>query len=228
MDQQGNCFGYPLSIFFIVINEFCERFSYYGMRAILILYFQRFLGWNDNVGTAIYHTFVALCYMTPVLGALIADSWLGKFKTIVSLSIVYTIGQVVIAVSSINDLTDFNHDGIPDNISVHVALSMVGLALIALGTGGIKPCVSAFGGDQFEEGQEKQRNRFFSIFYLAINAGSLLSTIITPMLRGKKYLKWTLVFLFLIVKRSQVKRLSPCWFVLSLNSPTMPRLSHTS
>ncbi|KAB0403784.1 hypothetical protein E2I00_014721 [Balaenoptera physalus] len=154
-----NCFGYPLSIFFIVINEFCERFSYYGMRAILILYFQRFLGWNDNLGTAIYHT------------------------TIVSLSIVYTIGQVVIAVSSINDLTDFNHDGIPDNISVHVALSMVGLALIALGTGGIKPCVSAFGGDQFEEGQEKQRNRFFSIFYLAINAGSLLSTIITPMLR---------------------------------------------
>lgn len=153
------------------------------MRALLILYFQRFLGWNDNLGTAIYHTFVALCYLTPILGALIADSWLGKFKTIVSLSIVYTIGQVVIAVSSINDLTDFNHDGTPNNISVHVALSMIGLVLIALGTGGIKPCVSAFGGDQFEEGQEKQRNRFFSIFYLAINAGSLLSTIITPMLR---------------------------------------------
>ena len=121
-----SCFGYPLSIFFIVVNEFCERFSYYGMRgnssrhpsppfpppptspphpqsvrspsclchcsppchllhyplqkALLILYFQRFLGWNDNLGTAIYHTFVALCYLTPILGALIADSWLGKFK----------------------------------------------------------------------------------------------------------------------------------------------------
>ncbi|XP_052506004.1 solute carrier family 15 member 1 [Budorcas taxicolor] len=183
MSVPKSCFGYPLSIFFIVVNEFCERFSYYGMRALLILYFQRFLGWNDNLGTAIYHTFVALCYLTPILGALIADSWLGKFKTIVSLSIVYTIGQVVIAVSSINDLTDFNHDGTPDSITVHVALSMIGLVLIALGTGGIKPCVSAFGGDQFEEGQEKQRNRFFSIFYLAINAGSLLSTIITPMLR---------------------------------------------
>ncbi|XP_045725604.1 solute carrier family 15 member 1 isoform X1 [Mirounga angustirostris] len=178
-----NCFGYPLSIFFIVVNEFCERFSYYGMRALLILYFSRFIGWDDNLSTAIYHTFVALCYMTPILGALIADSWLGKFKTIVSLSIVYTIGQAVTAVSSITDLTDFNHDGTPDNLSVHVALSMIGLALIALGTGGIKPCVSAFGGDQFEEGQEKQRNRFFSIFYLAINAGSLLSTIITPILR---------------------------------------------
>ncbi|XP_049634476.1 solute carrier family 15 member 1 [Suncus etruscus] len=178
-----SCFGYPVSIFFIVINEFCERFSYYGMRALLILYFRNFLNWDDNLSTAIYHTFVALCYLTPILGALIADSWLGKFMTIVSLSVVYTIGQVVTAVSSIGDLTHWDENGQSTNISVHVALSMIGLILIALGTGGIKPCVSAFGGDQFEEGQEKQRNRFFSIFYLAINAGSLLSTIITPMLR---------------------------------------------
>ncbi|EHH58675.1 hypothetical protein EGM_08584 [Macaca fascicularis] len=153
MSKSQGCFGYPLSIFFIVANEFCERFSYYGMRGILILYFTNFFSWDDNMSTAIYHTFVALCYLTPILGALIADSWLGKFKTIVSLSIVYTIGQAVISVSSINDLTDHNHDGTPDSLPVHVALSMIGLALIALGTGGIKPCVSAFGGDQFEEGQ---------------------------------------------------------------------------
>ncbi|KAM4859937.1 solute carrier family 15 member 1 [Thomomys bottae] len=178
-----SCLGYPLSIFFIVVNEFCERFSYYGMRALLVLYFRNFIGWDDNLSTAIYHTFVALCYLTPILGALIADSWLGKFKTIISLSIVYTIGQAVISVSSINDLTGQSPEGTPNSLSVHVALSMIGLVLIALGTGGIKPCVSAFGGDQFEEGQEKQRNRFFSIFYLAINAGSLLSTIITPILR---------------------------------------------
>ncbi|NXK28793.1 S15A1 protein, partial [Arenaria interpres] len=181
-----SCFGYPLSIFFIIINEFCERFSYYGMRAVLVLYFKYFLQWDDNLSTAIYHTFVALCYLTPILGALIADSWLGKFKTIVSLSIVYTIGQAVMSVSSINDLTDQNRDGSPDNIPVHIALSMIGLILIALGTGGIKPCVSAFGGDQFEEDQDKQRSRFFSIFYLSINAGSLLSTIITPILRAQE------------------------------------------
>ncbi|NXL10239.1 S15A1 protein, partial [Mesembrinibis cayennensis] len=181
-----SCFGYPLSIFFIVINEFCERFSYYGMRAVLVLYFKYFLQWDDNLSTAIYHTFVALCYLTPILGALIADSWLGKFKTIISLSIVYTIGQAVMAVSSINDLTDHNRDGSPDTVTVHIALSMVGLILIALGTGGIKPCVSAFGGDQFEDDQEKQRSRFFSIFYLSINAGSLLSTIITPILRAQE------------------------------------------
>uniref|UniRef100_A0A8D0FVX2 Solute carrier family 15 member 1 n=1 Tax=Strix occidentalis caurina TaxID=311401 RepID=A0A8D0FVX2_STROC len=178
---QPSCFGYPLSIFFIIINEFCERFSYYGMRAVLVLYFKYFLQWDDNLSTAIYHTFVALCYLTPILGALIADSWLGKFKTIVSLSIVYTIGQAVMSVSSINDLTDHNQD-----VALYIALSMTGLILIALGTGGIKPCVSAFGGDQFEDDQEKQRTRFFSIFYLSINAGSLLSTIITPILRAQE------------------------------------------
>ncbi|CAI5771860.1 solute carrier family 15 member 1 [Podarcis lilfordi] len=182
--RSPGCFGYPLSIFFIVINEFCERFSYYGMRAVLVLYFKYFLNWNDNLATAIYHTFVALCYLTPILGALVADSWLGKFKTIISLSIVYTIGQAVLSVGSIHDLLDQDGDGRVDNVAIPIAFSMVGLILIAFGTGGIKPCVAAFGGDQFEDHQEKQRNRFFSIFYLSINAGSLLSTIITPILRG--------------------------------------------
>ncbi|NXX31489.1 S15A1 protein, partial [Nicator chloris] len=180
------CFGFPLSIFFIVINEFCERFSYYGMKAVLTLYFTRFLHWGDNFATAIYHTFVALCYLTPILGAIIADSWLGKFKTILYLSIVYAIGQTVLSVGSINDLTDHNQDGSPDNIAVNIALSVIGLVLIALGTGGIKPCVSAFGGDQFEDDQEKQRSTFFSLFYLSINAGSLLSTLITPTIRASQ------------------------------------------
>ncbi|XP_017278105.1 solute carrier family 15 member 1 [Kryptolebias marmoratus] len=177
--------GYPLSIFFIVVNEFCERFSYYGMRAVLVLYFKYFLRWDDDLATSIYHTFVALCYLTPILGAIVADSWLGKFKTIIYLSIVYAIGQVAMAVSAIHDITDTNRDGTPDNMTFHVVLSMVGLFLIALGTGGIKPCVAAFGGDQFGDHQERQRRTFFSVFYLCINGGSLLSTIITPILRGQ-------------------------------------------
>ncbi|XP_067459736.1 solute carrier family 15 member 1 [Thunnus thynnus] len=178
--------GYPISIFFIVVNEFCERFSYYGMRAVLVLYFKYFLRWDDDMATSIYHTFVALCYLTPILGAIVADSWLGKFKTIVYLSIVYAIGQVAMAVSAIHDITDSDRDGTPDNITLHVVLSMVGLFLIALGTGGIKPCVAAFGGDQFNDDQESQRRTFFSVFYLCINGGSLLSTIITPILRAQQ------------------------------------------
>ncbi|XP_056122794.1 solute carrier family 15 member 1b [Rhinichthys klamathensis goyatoka] len=183
--ERPSCLGYPVSIFFIVVNEFCERFSYYGMKAVLVLYFKYFIGWDNDFSTTIYHTFVALCYLTPIMGAIIADSWLGKFKTIVYLSIVYTIGQVIMAVSAIHDITDTNRDGVPENMTFHIALSMLGLILIALGTGGIKPCVAAFGGDQFEDHQEKQRSTFFSIFYLSINAGSLLSTLITPILRSQ-------------------------------------------
>ncbi|XP_071775663.2 solute carrier family 15 member 2 [Centroberyx gerrardi] len=167
--------NYPVSISFIVVNEFCERFSYYGMRAVLTLYFIRYLHWDNNLSTAVYHAFSSLCYFTPVLGALIADSWLGKFKTIIYLSIVYVIGHVIKSVGAIPTVGDS---------TVHIALSMLGLILIAFGTGGIKPCVAAFGGDQFEEQHVKERTKFFSIFYMSINAGSVLSTIITPMLRG--------------------------------------------
>ncbi|KAJ7345891.1 hypothetical protein JRQ81_001841 [Phrynocephalus forsythii] len=167
--------NYPLSIAFIVVNEFCERFSYYGMKAVLTLYFLYFLHWDENTSTSIYHAFSSLCYFTPILGAFMADSWLGKYKTIIYLSIVYVVGHVVKSVGAIP--TFGNH-------IVHVVLSMTGLTLIALGTGGIKPCVAAFGGDQFEEEHTQERSKFFSFFYLSINAGSLISTFITPVLRG--------------------------------------------
>uniref|UniRef100_A0A3Q2QRX4 Solute carrier family 15 member 2 n=1 Tax=Fundulus heteroclitus TaxID=8078 RepID=A0A3Q2QRX4_FUNHE len=156
-------------------NEFCERFSYYGMKAVLTLYFLSYLKWDKDLSTAIYHAFSGLCYFTPILGAVIADSWLGKFKTIIYLSIVYVIGHVVKSVGAIPTV---------GNTDAHIALSMVGLILIALGTGGIKPCVAAFGGDQFEEEHVSERQKFFSIFYMSINAGSVLSTLITPILRG--------------------------------------------
>ncbi|KAM9486045.1 solute carrier family 15 member 2 [Clarias gariepinus] len=167
--------NYPLSISFIVVNEFCERFSYYGMKAVLTLYFIHYLHWSKNLSTAIYHAFSGLCYFTPVIGAIIADSWLGKFRTIIYLSIVYVLGHVIKSVGAIPDV---------GNSDIHIALSMIGLVLIAFGTGGIKPCVAAFGGDQFEEEHTEERRKFFSIFYMSINAGSVLSTLITPILRG--------------------------------------------
>ncbi|EPQ13393.1 Solute carrier family 15 member 2 [Myotis brandtii] len=167
--------NYPLSIIFIVVNEFCERFSYYGMKAVLTLYFLYFLHWNEDTSTSVYHAFSSLCYFTPILGAVIADSWLGKFKTIMYLSLVYVLGHVIKSLGALPILGGH---------IVHTVLSLVGLSLIALGTGGIKPCVAAFGGDQFEKTHEEERTRYFSVFYLSINAGSLISTFVTPMLRG--------------------------------------------
>jgi len=164
---------YPKSVFFIIVNEFCERFSYYGMKTVLTLYLKNILGYDEDFSTIIYHVFVMLCYFTPVLGAILADTYLGKFWTILSLSIVYALGSILLSIAAI-----------PDTIPQE-AFSLVGLFVIALGTGGIKPCVSAFGGDQFvRPQQEKQLEQFFSVFYISINAGSLISTFLTPILRG--------------------------------------------
>lgn len=164
---------YPKSVFFILTTEFCERFSYYGMRAILTLFLKNVLKFNEDTATVIYHAFTMFAYFTPLFGGMIADSLLGKFRTIFYLSVVYVVGNVVLSLGATPPL------GLPD-----VAFSMIGLVLIAIGTGGIKPCVSAFGGDQFQlPQQEVQLAGFFSIFYAAINSGSLISTFITPIFR---------------------------------------------
>uniref|UniRef100_A0AAQ5XVH0 Solute carrier family 15 member 2 n=1 Tax=Amphiprion ocellaris TaxID=80972 RepID=A0AAQ5XVH0_AMPOC len=152
-------------VIFTWVRSSFDLFCMCVMTALLTLYFVTYLHWDKDLSTAIYHAFGGLCYFTPILGALIADSWLGKFKTIIYLSIVYVIGHVVKSVGAIPTV---------GGRDVHIALSMLGLILIAFGTGGIKPCVAAFGGDQFEDEHVRERQKFFSIFYMSINAGIYL------------------------------------------------------
>ncbi|XP_055389659.1 peptide transporter family 1 [Condylostylus longicornis] len=172
-ESQKKKIKYPRAIPFIIGNEFCERFTYYGMRAILVLYLTYELNYDHKDATVIFHVFTMLVYFMCIPGAIIADSWLGKFMTILSLSCVYVLGSVLVSLTAIGPL---NLPG--------VELTMVGLALIALGSGGIKPCVAAFGGDQFKlPEQAKHAAVFFSIFYFSINSGSLVSTTVTPILR---------------------------------------------
>lgn len=164
---------YPKAVGFIISNEFCERFNYYGLRTILVIYLTSKLQYDDDTSTVLFHVFTMLVYLCPLVGAIVADSWLGKFKTILYLSVVYAIGGVIVALGAVPSL----------NLPVQPA-TILGLVLIAIGTGGIKPCVSAFGGDQFRlPEQAKQLATFFSLFYFAINAGSMISTSITPILR---------------------------------------------
>ncbi|XP_030380895.1 peptide transporter family 1 isoform X2 [Scaptodrosophila lebanonensis] len=165
---------YPKAVAFIISNEFCERFNYYGMRTILVLYLTNKLGYNEETATVLFHTFTMLVYIFPLVGALIADGWLGKYKTILYLSLVYSIGAMIVSFGAI-PLPD-----VPTKL-----VTIVGLLLIAIGTGGIKPCVSAFGGDQFTlPDQAMHLAKFFSLFYFAINAGSMISTTVTPILRA--------------------------------------------
>ncbi|GBM37462.1 Solute carrier family 15 member 2 [Araneus ventricosus] len=163
----------PKGIYFLLGNEFCERFSFYGMRTILTLFLVHQLHFSESAAAQIYHGFEVLCYCTPLLGAILADSYLGRFLTIFYLSILYAIGNLTIAVGAI-----------PNKLHTMKVISIIGLFIIGFGTGGIKPCVSAFGGDQFASGQEEKRRYFFSLFYFFINLGSFLSTALTPVLRG--------------------------------------------
>jgi len=167
--------AYPKHVFFIIGNEFCERFTFYGMRAVLLLYLRNYLGWTDDQAISIYHVFVMFVYFFPILGGIAADSWLGRFHTIVYLSVVYVLGNVFQTIGAIPYIPSYN---------AHLAFSMLGLFLIAMGTGGIKPCVSSFGGDQFTADQAVQRKQFFSIFYFSINAGSLIAVFVMPLMRA--------------------------------------------
>lgn len=118
-----------------------------------------------------------LAYFFPLFGAMIADSFLGKFKTVVYVSVIYAIGNIALTLAATAPLS------LPSR-----EISLIGLFLIALGTGGIKPCVAPFGGDQFKlPEQAKLLAAYFSLFYFIIYLGSLLATLITPVLRGNTH-----------------------------------------
>lgn len=166
---------WPKTTLCIVSNEFCERFSYYGMRTVLTFYILNVLKFSEDTSTIFFNAFSILCYLTPMLGSIIADGYIGKFWTIFSVSILYAIGQIMLAVASTQDWTS----------SIHPWLDLTGLVVIGFGTGGIKPCVSAFGADQFDKGQERMLSIYFSMFYFSINAGSMISTFISPIFRAQ-------------------------------------------
>ncbi len=160
----------PPGIAFIIGNEAAERFSYYGMRSILVVFMTQYL-MNSSGELAVmseyeaqgyFHLFVSAVYITPVLGALLADGVWGKYRTIIYLSVVYCLGHFVLAL-------DDTRMGL-----------LLGQSLIALGAGGIKPCVSAHVGDQFCRSNQFLLSKVFSGFYLAINLGAFCSMLAIP------------------------------------------------
>ena len=176
-----NLTGWPKGVPYIIGNEACERFSFYGMRANLVpylttLYLATSLA-EDAAGRQAahdFHLFIAGVYAFPMIGAIIADKFLGKYLTIMSLSLVYCLGHFVLAFAE-------------PAISGENTLSVMhlGLMLIAIGSGGIKPCVSANVGDQFGESNWHLTKKVFQVFYFSINLGSFTSTLLTPVLLAK-------------------------------------------
>jgi POT family proton-dependent oligopeptide transporter len=154
----------PRGIPFIVANEFAERFCFYGINAILTVYLVQSLRFGEADATAYSSLFQAGAYFFPLVGAIVSDVFWGKYRTIMTFSLLYATGCAVVAVAP----------GI-------VGMS-VGLFLVAFGTGGIKPCVSTNVGDQFTSKNQHLIERAYSYFYLAINAGSAISIFFCPLL----------------------------------------------
>lgn len=169
----------PRGIKYIIGNEAAERFSYYGMRTILVVFMTKYLHWmvagvegtemSNAQSNEHFHLFVAATYFFPVMGSLLADVFLGKYRTILYLSIVYCLGHFALALM-----------GGP-GLSPGWWLA-TGLFLISFGSGGIKPCVSAHVGDQFGAKNSHLMTKVFQWFYFAINFGSMASTFLTPVL----------------------------------------------
>jgi POT family proton-dependent oligopeptide transporter len=170
----------PSGIPFIVGNEAAERFSYYGMRAILVVFMTQYM--LDAAGTrdfmseeeakSYYHLFSSAVYFFPILGAVIADAFWGKYRTILILSSLYCLGHFFLAI-------DDTRTGL-----------LLGLCLIALGSGGIKPCVSAHVGDQFGKTNAHLLGKVFSWFYFSINLGAFVSSLLTPWLLATHGPSW--------------------------------------
>ena len=170
----------PPGIPYIVVNEAAERFSFYGMRAILAVFLTKYLldasgtlaPLDENRANEWQHNFIAASYAFPLLGAIVSDAFLGKYYTILLLSMVYCLGHAAMA------LVDF-----PLLTGVHPqSMLFLALFLIALGAGGIKPCVSSHVGDQFGTQNTHLLNKVFGWFYFSINLGAAISTLITPIL----------------------------------------------
>jgi POT family proton-dependent oligopeptide transporter len=167
--------GMPRGIPYIVGNEAAERFSFYGMKAALVIFMARYLHLMGNeAGDAMSeaaaneytHYFVMAVYASPLLGAILSDAFTGKYRTIIWLSIVYCIGHACLAFIGLQGVTAF--------------WLVSGLAFIALGAGGIKPCVSAHVGDQFGRSNQHRLTTVFNLFYLSINFGASISNLLIP------------------------------------------------
>jgi POT family proton-dependent oligopeptide transporter len=168
IESQGTIFGHPKGLFLLFFTEMWERFSYYGMRAILMLYMtklwiQNGLNIDGSSASLIYGFFTGFVYLTPIIGGWIADNFIGQRKSI-------TIGGITMFAGQ---LTLFA-------VNTHAGLAM-GLILLILGNGMFKPNISTMVGQLYRPG-DNRRDSAFSIFYMGINLGALFAPLVVALL----------------------------------------------
>lgn len=165
LDNQPQLFGHPMGLYVLFFTEMWERFSYYGMRAILVLYITTKtmdanpgLGWSTGEALSLYGTYTMLVYVMSIPGGLIADKLIGQKKSVLLGGLILVLGHSVLAITQ--DWAFYT-----------------GLGLIILGVGLLKPNISTMVGGLYKQGDER-RDKGFTIFYIGINVGAFLSSLI--------------------------------------------------
>jgi proton-dependent oligopeptide transporter, POT family len=190
--------GHPPGLFLLFLVEMWERFSYYGMRALLVLYLTTPLtgmrkppadaaegfnpgpGWTDEHASTLYGWYTGLAYLLPVLGGIIADKLIGTHRSMVVGGLLIMAGHIALAVSG---LSAFHGS------DVAMSIFIFGLALIVIGTGHFKPSVSVMVGQLYPPG-DPRRDGAFSIFYMGINLGAFLCAFVCGTLGEKVGWHW--------------------------------------
>jgi POT family proton-dependent oligopeptide transporter len=184
-------FGHPPGLFLLFAVEMWERFSYYGMRGLLVLYliastkgdatgFNPGRGWPEADAATLYGWYTGLAYLFPIVGGIIADKLIGTHRSTLVGGLLITLGHVVLGISGLGSLA---HD------QVGMSLFVTGLALIVLGTGHFKPSVSVMVGQLYPPG-DSRRDAAFTIFYMGINLGAFLCAFICGTLGEKVGWHW--------------------------------------
>ena len=181
--QEQTFFGHPKALFTLFFTEMWERFSFYGMKALLIFYLTKYHLFSDDSGNLLIGSYAALVYAVPVIGGFIADKYLGFRKAIVFGGIMLVLGHLGMAYEGNAATQSITGEITRDNVALQVFY--FSLALIILGVGFLKANISSLVGELYEVG-DKRRDSGFTLFYMGINLGSVLATIICVWL-GETY-----------------------------------------
>ena len=165
--------GHPRGLFVLFYAEMWERFSYYGMRALLILYLTKFWLFSDGKSNLIYGAYTSLVYITPVLGGYLADRWLGQRKAVLFGGVLLAFGHLFMAVEGMHGVAD----PLVKQADPAINVFWLALALIIVGSGFLKANISVIVGQLYRM-TDTRRDAAYTIFYMGVNVGAALGTIL--------------------------------------------------
>jgi POT family proton-dependent oligopeptide transporter len=182
--------GHPRGLVICFLTEMWERFSYYGMRALLIFYLTQYFLFSDQSASSIYAAYISLVYITPVIGGVVADRYIGPVKAVILGSILLVAGHLGMAIEGSQAIeTIIDGERIIQRDPFYLQVFYFSLGLIIMGVGFLKANISTLVGSMYER-EDPRRDGAFTLFYMGINAGSFLGAIICGLLLQYKGFSW--------------------------------------